>query len=66
MQQGYEIGALARTVHPDGILVSRTDEETTVEITRRYIADDTKETIFEARSSLLFAVFGSCEIGRTR
>lgn len=48
MQQGQEVGALARKLYPDGILVSKADGRSPAESTRDLIADSTKETFFEA------------------
>jgi hypothetical protein len=49
MQQGQEVGALARKLYPGGILVGRHNGKTPPEITCELIADGTKETLFEAR-----------------
>jgi hypothetical protein len=48
MQQGQEVGALARQLYPKGIFVSATDGKTTAEITQDLIVDETVETLFEA------------------
>jgi hypothetical protein len=48
MQQGQEIGALARQIHPDVILITRTNGKTSAETTEELLADGSKETFFEA------------------
>jgi hypothetical protein len=48
MQQGQEVGALARKLYPDGILLAPRNGKTPSEVTRDFIADGTKETFFEA------------------
>jgi hypothetical protein len=48
MEQGQEVGTLAQKLYPDGILVSKTAGKTAAEITQDLIADETKETLFEA------------------
>ena len=48
MEQGQEVGALARELYPGGTLVSKRDGKTAVEITQDLIADAANETIFEA------------------
>jgi hypothetical protein len=48
MQQGQEIGALARQLHPDGILITRTNGKTSADTTLELLADGSKETFFEA------------------
>ena len=48
LQQGQEVGVLARKIYPDGILVSEADGRTPPEITRDLIAQGTKVTFFEA------------------
>ena len=47
MEQGQEVGALARTLYPDGVLVPPGTVERAAGITRRCIADSVN-TIFEA------------------
>src|ERR1017187_3019445 len=48
MEQGQEIGSLARELYPQGILVSKRDGKTAAEITQDLIADASIETLFEA------------------
>lgn len=48
MEQGQEIGCLARELYPRGILVSKRDGKTAAEITQDLIADPAIETLFEA------------------
>jgi hypothetical protein len=48
MQQGQEIGDLARKLYPDGILISRAEGKAPAEITHELIADTAKEILFEA------------------
>jgi CRISPR/Cas system-associated exonuclease Cas4 (RecB family) len=48
MQQGQEIGALARQLHPGGILITRTDGKTAAETTLELLADRSTEIFFEA------------------
>lgn len=48
MQQGQEIGALARRLYPDGVLVSGASGHVSATRTQAYIADANQETIFEA------------------
>lgn len=48
MQQGQEIGALARSLYSDGIFVSKTDDKTTADVTKDLISDIATETLFEA------------------
>jgi predicted RecB family nuclease len=48
MEQGREIGTVARSLYPDGVLVLKTPDKTTAEVTRSLIGDATTETIFEA------------------
>jgi Domain of unknown function(DUF2779) len=48
MQQGQEIGALARQLHPDGVLITRTDGKTPAQNTLDLLADGSKEIFFEA------------------
>jgi len=48
MLQGQEVGALARELYPGGIFISKTEGKTPAEITRKLIADGSKETFFEA------------------
>jgi len=47
MEQGQEIGTLARELYPDGILLSKTDGKSAAEITQDVIADRSIETLFE-------------------
>ncbi len=48
MEQGQEVGSLARELHPGGTLVSKRGGKTAVEITQDLIADAAIETLFEA------------------
>ena len=48
MEQGQEIGALARQLYPDGIFVSKTNEKTAADFTKELIADSAIVTLFEA------------------
>lgn len=48
MKQGQEIGLLARTLYPDGNLISETDPKSAVEITQDLVADLSIGTLFEA------------------
>jgi CRISPR/Cas system-associated exonuclease Cas4 (RecB family) len=48
MEQGQEIGRLARELYPNGILVSKTGVKTAAEVTQELIADRSIETLFEA------------------
>jgi hypothetical protein len=48
MEQGQDVGSLARKLYPNGILVSRTDGKTTADVTQDLIADGAIETLFEA------------------
>ena len=47
MQQGQEIGELARTLYPGGVLVSSRDSQAAATLTRSLIQDGTG-TMFEA------------------
>lgn len=48
MEQGQEIGALARQLYPGGIFVSKTNEKTAADFTKELIADSAIVTLFEA------------------
>jgi hypothetical protein len=48
MEQGQEIGAFARRLYPDGLLVFRVDGKTPAQVTQDLIANDANETFFEA------------------
>jgi uncharacterized protein DUF2779 len=48
MEQGQDIGRLARELYPNGIFVSKRDGKTPAQITQDLIADATSETLFEA------------------
>jgi hypothetical protein len=49
MEQGQEVGALARALYPDGTLASKRDgKNDAAETTRNLVADTAIETIFEA------------------
>jgi CRISPR/Cas system-associated exonuclease Cas4 (RecB family) len=51
MEQGKEVGSLARTLYPNGILVSKTDAKSAASLTQDLIADPSIETLFEAAFS---------------
>ena len=53
MQQGQEIGALARHLHPDGILIMRTDGKTPSQTTLELLDDGSWEIFFEAMALAL-------------
>lgn len=48
MEQGQEVGALARGLHPNGILVAGTAEMSAAAVTQVLIADGSRQTLFEA------------------
>jgi hypothetical protein len=48
MQQGQEIGAFARQFYTDGVLVTKSADETAVDVTQALINDATKKILFEA------------------
>src|SRR5262245_12948743 len=48
MQQGQEVGALARKLYPDGLFVFERDGKTPAEITQELIADPKQLIIFES------------------
>jgi hypothetical protein len=48
MQQGQEIGALARRLHPDGILIRRTEGKTPAHATLELLAQKSSDIFFEA------------------
>src|SRR5262249_12561777 len=48
MEQGQEVGALARECHPDGIFVAAGNGKTPAERTRELIEDVSTKTLFEA------------------
>ena len=48
MEQGREVGSLARDLYPNGILVSGTGANSAAKITQDLIANPSSETIFEA------------------
>jgi CRISPR/Cas system-associated exonuclease Cas4 (RecB family) len=48
MEQGQEIGKLARELYPTGILVSNVGGKTAVELTNELIASPATDTLFEA------------------
>ena len=48
MEQGQEIGALARQLYPDGILVGKTADQAVEQVTHQSIADPGVHTLFEA------------------
>jgi hypothetical protein len=48
MEQGQEIGALARQLYPAGIFVSKTKEKTAADLTKELVGDSAITTLFEA------------------
>ena len=48
MQQGQEIGALARKLYPDGVMIPAVAGKTPAQITQELLADLGKQTFFEA------------------
>ena len=48
MEQGQEIGTLARKLYPEGILVTGQNGKSTAEVTQDLMADTQNETLFEA------------------
>lgn len=48
MQQGQEVGALARQLYPAGILISDVNGETAAEITAALLAETGTQVLFEA------------------
>lgn len=48
MEQGQEVGNLARELFPDGTLVSKSEGTTATEVTRKLVADTSVQTLFEA------------------
>lgn len=48
MEQGQEIGALARELYPEGILVTGQSGKSAAEVTQDLMADTCNETLFEA------------------
>jgi hypothetical protein len=48
MEQGQNIGVLARALYPDGILISRNTGQTLTEATQGLIAEPKRQTFFEA------------------
>jgi hypothetical protein len=48
MEQGQEVGVLARKLYPDGVLVLKTPWKSAVERTGELIAEAVHETLFEA------------------
>jgi CRISPR/Cas system-associated exonuclease Cas4 (RecB family) len=51
MQQGQEIGALARSLYSDGVFVSATEDKTASGVTQDLISDTSINTLFEATFS---------------
>lgn len=51
MQQGREIGALARKLYPDGVMIPPASGNSVAERTRQYLADESKSTFFETTLS---------------
>src|SRR6185437_6475289 len=48
MEQGHQVGALARELFPTGILVTRTPDKTASDLTQELITDPAIGTLFEA------------------
>ncbi len=48
MQQGQEVGALARGLYPNGVFVARREGAAPVEVTQTLVADASSATLFEA------------------
>jgi Domain of unknown function(DUF2779) len=48
MEQGQNIGRLAHQLYPDGILISKQDGKSPVELTRELMADSKHQAFFEA------------------
>jgi hypothetical protein len=48
MEQGQQIGVLARRLYPDGILISGANGKTPAQITQDLLMYGSKETFFEA------------------
>jgi hypothetical protein len=48
MEQGQEVGALARQLYSSGIFVLEVEGKTTTEVTQELVADSANETLFEA------------------
>ncbi len=48
MQQGQEVGDLARRLYPEGVLIARVNGKTPVQVTQDLLANGAKETFFEA------------------
>jgi CRISPR/Cas system-associated exonuclease Cas4 (RecB family) len=48
MEQGKEVGALARQLYPSGVFVLEANGKTTAEATRELLGDASIETLFEA------------------
>ncbi len=47
MEQGQQVGSLARELYPSGIFVQKTDKKTTVEVTEELVANAAIEILFE-------------------
>lgn len=48
MEQGQEVGVLARQLYPDGILIAGRNGKSTAQVTLESISDQAKTTFFEA------------------
>jgi hypothetical protein len=48
MEQGREIGRLARELHPDGIPISESDSASSARVTQNYLKNPEKRVLFEA------------------
>jgi len=51
MQQGQEVGLLARTLFPEGVVVSPTEGRTSAELTRELVQTGRAATLFEAAAT---------------
>jgi hypothetical protein len=51
MQQGQEIGALARKLHPGGVMIQAVAGKAPAQVTQETLADLGKETFFEATAA---------------
>jgi CRISPR/Cas system-associated exonuclease Cas4 (RecB family) len=48
MEQGQEVGSLARKLYPDGLLALGDNEKSPAQVTKDLMADPSKNTLFEA------------------
>src|SRR4051794_12366887 len=51
MQQGQEIGVLARSLYPNGVLVAPTDTMSSSDLTLKLVAEGSQNVVFEATFS---------------